>query len=110
MRPCPGSGKKGTLTMKRGYTMLTTHAKVFHRRVAIALLLLGRPAVWSMDATPRKTSEPTPRRAPGAVKEKNARLKALLAERLATAREMATQAEKAYKAGALSFTRLHEAN
>ncbi len=78
--------------------MLTTKAS----RTAAITLLLSSLTLWA--------SLPAPLGADPAPKAKDARLKALLTERLAVARDMAALVTKAYQAGTASFSTVHEAN
>lgn len=83
--------------------MFTVKTKVLRALTVVTLLLGG--AMFPVEGG---AAQPASVRG-GAPKDNGARLKALLAERLAVAREMSDQTTKAYKAGAISFARVHEA-
>jgi len=72
------------------------------RTAGISLLLLSSLILWA--------ALPAPLEAGSAPKAKEAKLKALLRERLDTARDMAALVTKAYEAGSGSFAAVHEAN
>src|SRR5712691_2750725 len=81
--------------------MLMTKAKAF-RAAGITLLLLSGPVLWAAPLAPRGGASPS--------KEKDTKLKALLAERLAVARDLSARVTKAYQAGTASFAGVYEAN
>ena len=79
--------------------MFTTKAS---RTAGIPRLLLSSLILWA--------ALPAPLEADSAPKAKEAKLKALLRERLDTARDLAALVTKAYEAGSGSFAAVHEAN
>lgn len=85
--------------------MFTAKARVFQGLTGLALLLAGGLVGRFAFSVAAGASETTP--APGAT---NAKVKALLVERLATAREIAAQIATAYKGGQLSSAAVREAN
>src|SRR5258708_81434 len=79
--------------------MLTTKS---FRTATFTLLLFSSLVLWA--------ARPASLGADAAPKAKDARLKVLLTERLAVARDMAALVPKAYQAGTASFAAVHEAN
>ncbi|HKB41601.1 MAG TPA: hypothetical protein VKD72_34575 [Gemmataceae bacterium] len=91
--------------------MLTSKPRAFRRLAGVSLLFLVGVIVWSVSISGANAAGAAPPASDGTPKDKGTRLKALLRERLAVAREAAALADKAYKAGvAASFTQVHEAN
>src|SRR5262245_14234966 len=88
--------------------MFTTRTGAARAFTAVALLLLGGLSLWHTRPARGRAGDTGPPQA--APKDSRARLKALLAERLALARAQAEQIGKAYKAGSVPFARLVEAN
>jgi outer membrane protein TolC len=90
--------------------MFTSNARAFRRLAVVSLLFLVGVIVWSVSTSGANAGGPALPAREGAPKDKGTRLKALLTERLAVAREAATLAEKAFRAGGGSGTQVHEAN
>jgi outer membrane protein TolC len=90
--------------------MLTTKATASRRPAVVSLLLLAGLIVWSVSTSLASVAGAAPPSRDGAPKAKGTRLKGLLTERLAVAREAAALADKAYTAGTGSFTQVQEAN
>ena len=90
--------------------MLTSKPRAFRRLAGVSLLFLVGVIVWSVSISGANAAGAAPPASDGTPKDKGTRLKALLTERLAVAREAAALVDRAFRDGTGSFTQVHEAN